>query len=49
VPTEGLPQVYPVGAAGRDPAPARAMLQLAAAMRRRAAILARETARPRLN
>jgi hypothetical protein len=46
---EVLAQVYTVRAAERDPASALAMLQLAAAMRRRAAILAREKARPRLN
>ena len=45
---EVLAQVYTVRAAERDPASALAMLQLAAAMRRRAAILAAERRATRL-
>jgi hypothetical protein len=46
---EVLAQVYTVRAAERDPASALAMLQLAAAMRRRAAILAAERRPAQLN
>ena len=46
---EVLAQVYTVRAAERDPASALAMLQLAAAMRRRAAILAAERRSAQLN
>lgn len=45
---EVLAQVYTVRAAERDPASALAMLQLAAAMRRRAALLAAERRAARL-